>query len=165
MAQLDSGGSDGSTSDDGTTDTTSNSFALQSLGLGWIAQYEDVLRAFGKRPVQFVAGAIFTLLLDGVEEMMTAILTAILALGDSVASVPTLVASVLTDAGSTVGMSIIETIRLVNEPLLAAAQATGPFAPLVGTAIVAGEVIVVVWVGQLTVRVLLDTIPGLGGLV
>lgn len=161
-------GDDGTQTDSDGTDTTidgSEYLALESLGIGWLADVGGVLRAFGKRPIQFVAGAIFTLFLNGVEEMITALLRAISTLGDSAASVPTLMASVLTDAGSAAGMAIIESIRLVNEPLLAAAQAAGPLAPIVGTAIVAGELVVVVWVGQLLVRVLLDIVPGLGGLV
>lgn len=169
MAELDrggGGGGGGTTDSDTTTDTTSGaSLTLQGLGIGWVAEYESVLSGFGKRPVQFVAGAIFTLLLSGIEEMVTALLAAVIALGDAVASIPTLVSSVLTDAGSATGLTIIETIRVVNEPLLTAAQATGPLAPIVATAIVAGEVIAIVWVGQLTIRVLLDVIPGLGGLV
>lgn len=168
MPRLDPG-DDGDTTTDSTTDSTDGTSgaattALEGLGIGWIATYDDVLKGFGKRPIQFIGGAMLTLLLNGFEQLTVSLLDAVLAVGDSVASVPTLTASVLTDAGSSTGLLIIDLIRAVNEPLLTAAQAAGPLAPVVGTAIVAGELVVVVWVGQLLVSVLLDIIPGLGGL-
>jgi len=162
-----SGGGDsdsGSTTDSTTTDSQVNDAVLSGLGLGWLAEYDDVLKAFGKRPVQFVAGAIFTLLLNGVESIVESLLGAVLALGDAVAAVPTLSAEVLTSGGAALGTVILDTIRLVNEPLLTAAQAAGPLAPVIGAAIIVAEIVAVIVVARAALRIILDLIPGIGGL-
>jgi len=163
--ELDSGGSGGGASDN-TTSTTSdvNEAALRGLGLGWLAAYEDVLRGFGRRPIQFIAGAILTIVLGGAETILLALLGAVRALGDAVAALPLTAAGVLTDSGGAVGSALLSSISGINGALLNAVQLAGPAAPAVAAAIIVVEVAVAVVLLRTLARVVIDLIPGGGGL-
>ena len=138
----------------------------------------NVLSAFASNPRNFILGAVLTSILEGVFGVVTTLVDAVLlALGGSrpfeyspaeaqwgLADVPPLIADYLTDSGSTVGGAVLDAVQALNDPLFNAAGAAGPFGPVLAAAIVAAEVIALLWIGERIIRVLIDAIPGGGGL-
>ncbi|QKY18435.1 hypothetical protein Hrr1229_012925 [Halorubrum sp. CBA1229] len=77
--------------------------------------------------------------------------------------VPVYVADLLVDVGTDTGNAILIAIESMNDPVFALASNAGPATPVIITAIVVGEVIVVLWILQRLVFVLADLLQ-LGGL-
>ncbi|QKY18461.1 hypothetical protein Hrr1229_015950 [Halorubrum sp. CBA1229] len=122
-------------------------------------------------------GAVATTLLEQVFGIVTTILNVIfLVLGGSapgrlnapgetlgLIDVPVFVADLLASIGTDVGSAILQAIGSLNDPVFALASNAGPATPVIITAIVVGEVIVVLWLLQRLVFVVADVLQ-LGGL-
>ena len=138
-----------------------------------------VLSAFAGNPRRFILGAVLTTILDGLFNIGTVIIDGLLlGLGGSqpfgfseteatwgLADVPFLVANTLTGAGSTIGTDIVQALLGLNEPLFSAAETAGPLAPVLVVTVVVVEAAIVLLIGERAIRVVIDVIPGGGGLV
>jgi len=67
--------------------------------------------------------------------------------------------------GSSLGGEIVGLIRGINEPLLTLAADGGVLAGVIVTAAIVVEMVVVLFVLERLARVLIDLVPGLGGLI
>ena len=151
---------------------------------GGISGWKDLslpgtLQSFLDNPRNFILGAVLTSILEGVFSIVSTILDALLlAFGGSqpfsyspyedqwgLADVPPLAADYVIESGDVAGTAIFDAIRSLNDPLFNAAGAAGPFGPVLVAAIVAAEVIALLWIGERVLRVIIDVIPGGGGLV
>ena len=136
-----------------------------------------ILSALLSNPRRFVVGALAASVIEwtvGIVSIVLEVLTLIVAGSQpetfaaegetlGIADVPVFVAGQLTGVGGTVGGSILDAIRALNEPLFNAAAFAGPVTPIIVGAIVVVEVIAVIWVLQRAVYVAADLLQ-LGGL-
>jgi len=184
---IDSGGGDagggGDVEDDGTIDTGDDDgggggFSTTGFITGWgDLSLPAVLQSFLSNPRNFIIGAIATTLLEQIFGIVTTVLNVIfLVLGGSapgrlnapgetlgLIDVPVFVADLLAGIGTDVGSAILQAIGSLNDPVFALASNAGPATPVIITAIVVGEVIVVLWLLQRLVFVVADLLQ-LGGL-
>jgi len=158
----DSGGGDGSTDSGGDTGGTGS-----------------VLTSFATNPRKFILGAVLTTILEGVFSIFSEGISVLQLLflgsapatssaGEEVWGIADIIAGVfrvLGDAGLEGGAVIIRTVQSVNDPLYELAGVAGPAAPLIIAVFVSVEVVVVLIALESAVKVLLDVVPGLGGLV
>ena len=137
----------------------------------------DTLSTFLSDPRAFVLGAVITTVLQGVFGVVTAILDAILLI--LAGSQPAVFNGVtesqigladapaaLVDAGAGVLSpdSIIQGIESLNQPIFDAAGAAGIASPVIIALVLVVETIVLLVVLERLVRIALDVVPGLGGL-
>jgi len=147
---------------------------------GWVSEvsgYSDLLLDFLSNPRQFVVGAVLTTFLEVVFGVVSQLIDIVLLLfggsepgrfnapGETLGliDVPVYVADLLVDVGTDTGNAILLAIESMNDPVFALASNAGPATPVIITAIVVGEVIVVLWILQRLVFVLADLLQ-LGGL-
>lgn len=135
----------------------------------------DAVVAFANNPRNFVLGAVLTALLEGLFSVVTTLLEAIqlVFVGDSItttegawgiADIPLGVAELLAGVGGEAGETVIGAIAAANDPLFTAAQTAGPLAPVLVVGVIVIEVLVLLFVGDRLLRVILDIVPGAGGL-
>ena len=154
------------------------SVGLDDVGLGFLSGNLSVLRTFVTNPRRFVIGAVATAILEGLFDAVTALIDAVLFIfGGSkpfqfdptesfgLADIPILIATTAADAGGNAGDAILGAIGTLNSQLFGLAETAGPAAPVITAAVIAAEIAVVAFVGARTVRVILDLVPGGGGLV
>lgn len=171
MAELDAGsgggGDGGGGSDDVTVESGDNLYSdsFEVLAPDWFTSNAANLKAFATNPVGAVIGAILTQLFIGIETIVEAFIEALLSIFDSFAFIPTTATELLGEAGASLAILVFEGLMGLNDQLIAAAEATGPFAPLVGILFVIGEVILVLWLGELLLKIIIDAIPGGGALI
>jgi hypothetical protein len=146
---------------------------------GWITDIRGVLEAFGRSPAGFIVGAVLSVILGGIETILTALLDAIILvfLGSDpgrfaapnetlgLADIPAFAAGVLIDGTEPVGDAAFATIETLIGAAADVAASAGPAAPIVVAAIIG----VVAIVGAVTIRTVIDVVgdavPGLGGLI
>jgi hypothetical protein len=147
--------------------------ALQYLAV--TGDVAETLKRFGKQPLAFTLGLFLNYILGGAEDVLVSLLDAIwfLFVGDSAGStdghwgvedVALYPMELVVGAGDTIGSGIIEKVGMVTESMVSIALQFGVLAPVV-LAFEIAIVLVVFWLGLRTlVRVALDIIPGLGGI-
>jgi hypothetical protein len=137
----------------------------------------DTLQSFLSNPQGFIVGAVATAILEQVFGIVTTLINLVFrvfggsapgrlnAPGETLGliDVPVYVADLLVDVGTDTGNAILLAIESMNDPVFALASNAGPATPVIITAIVVGEVIVVLWILQRLVFVLADLLQ-LGGL-
>ena len=137
----------------------------------------DTLQSFLSNPQGFIVGAVATAILEQVFGIVTTLINLVFrvfggsapgrlnAPGETLGliDVPVYVADLLVDVGTDTGNAILRAIESMNDPVFALASNAGPATPVIITAIVVGEVIVVLWILQRLVFVLADLLQ-LGGL-
>ncbi|WP_255212506.1 hypothetical protein [Halorubrum sp. CBA1229] len=137
----------------------------------------DTLQSFLSNPQGFIVGAVATAILEQVFGIVTTLINLVFrvfggsapgrlnAPGETLGliDVPVYVADLLVDVGTDTGNAILIAIESMNDPVFALASNAGPATPVIITAIVVGEVIVVLWILQRLVFVLADLLQ-LGGL-
>jgi hypothetical protein len=154
--------------DGGESDSTSGLWSL-------LSDNKDVLQDFLKQPTSFVLGSILSIILGGVEAMVESLLDAIwfVFVGDEAGStegamgledIPLTAANLIVGAGETLGMPVLEITDTVFSTIADIALLAGPFAPFVLTIGAALAVAVYFVLLRTLIRVVLDVIPGLGGL-
>lgn len=165
--EMDSGGGGTTDSTDSTTstDSTSRSISFEAIAPAWLADNLQALRVFLSNPLGYIAGAGLAFGLAGLESITEAVLAAVFSVFDAVTFVLTLNGGAVLDLGGDLSSIVLNGIVSANDVLLGAAQATGPFAPIVGTAILVVEAILALWLLEQAVRVIIDIVPGLGGLI
>lgn len=152
--------------DDGGDDGGNNggTIGLSDIGLGFLSGNTGVLSSFVTNPRRFIIGAVLTTILDGLFNITAVAIEGIqIGLG-ALASIPTRVADALTGAGATIGTDIFQVVVNLNDPLFSAADTAGPLAPVLVAIVIVAETAIVLVVGERLIRVLVDVIPGGGGL-
>jgi hypothetical protein len=124
-----------------------------------------VLSTFASNPRRFIIGAVLTTIVNGLFDIAAVAIQGIQIATDALASVPTQVADTLTDAGATIGTDIYQLVVTFNDPLFNAADTAGPLAPVLVALVVVTETAIVLVIGERAIRVVIDVIPGGGGLV
>lgn len=165
MAEKELDSSSGTTDSTDSTTSTSRAATFETIAPAWLANNLQALRVFLSNPLGYIAGAGLAVGLAGVENIMQAVLGAIFAVFDAAAFALTLNGGAILDLGADVSSVLLNGIVSANDLLLGVAQATGPFAPIVGTAILVGEMVAALWLLERGVRVVIDVFPGLGGLI
>lgn len=172
MAKLDpgntGGGGDGGGGDETTVETDPDSLyseSFKALAPDWFTDNAANLKAFATDPVGAVIGAVLTQLFIGIETIVEAFIEALLSIFDSFAFIPTTASELLLDGGGYVARIVFEGMIALNDELIAGAEATGPLAPLVGIVFIVAEVIAVLWFAELLLKIIIDAIPGGGGLI
>ncbi len=134
------------------------------------------IKKLASSPVAFILGVVLNQLIGGVETITTAILDALLFVfvGDSatttdgalaLADIPLYVAEVLIGAVQPVATGIRTVARTFIDAITSVALAFGPLSPVV-LAVAVGVVLVVSYYLMMAlIRVALDVVPGLGGLI
>lgn len=137
----------------------------------------DTLQSFLSNPQRFIVGAVATAILEQVFGIVTTLINLVFRVFGGSApgrlnapdetlgliDVPVYVADLLVDVGIDTGNAILLAIESMNDPVFALASNAGPATPVIITAIVVGEVIVVLWLLQRLVFVVADLMQ-LGGL-
>ena len=168
----DNDGYDGGDDGDGIIDSVTNSVT------GWgDLSLPATLQSFLSNPQGFIVGAVATAILEGFFGVVTTGINMIIrvflgsnpgefnAPGETLglADVPVYAVDQALRISGYASTAILKAIESLNEPVFALASNAGPATPLIITAIVIGEVIVVLWILQRLVYVLADLLQ-LGGL-
>lgn len=177
---LDSGGS-GGTDDDGSTSISGeNLLVLKSLGIGWLADIGGVLRAFGNSPAGFILGVASSMVLGGIETIVTTLLDGVLILfvGSEpglegtlgLADIPLFVGTQLTAVGSWIGTGsattpgVLDAANAMTTALINLTSSFGPLAPIMLALIVSGMGIAAAWLARKLLEIAADVVPGGGAL-
>jgi len=135
----------------------------------------EPVQKFAAGPIAFILGAMLNPLLTSFQNALEALLDAIrLALvGESywttegqkgLADVPLLLSAEVGEAGSKVANPILDTVSTLRIAAIDLADKAGLFEPLVLSIEIAVVLVVLFFAARTTVRVVLDIVPGLGGL-
>lgn len=169
------GSGDDSTTDDSTSDDSGGGGGGD--GGGGRFTLPSTLSTFADNPQNFILGAVLAGAVEWLFGLVTLALdTILLILAGSeptrfnapnetlgIADVPVAIADSIGGAGDTVGSGIIAGIESFNEPIFTATAFAGPLSPIIVTAVVALETVVVLWLAQRAVYVAADLLQ-LGGL-
>ncbi|KDS91767.1 hypothetical protein FK85_19335 [Halorubrum saccharovorum] len=137
------------------------------------------LQRFARSPQGFILGAILSPLIEGLNDAVVQFLDLIVFVFEGsapglvgtygIADIPLFVGTHLVDIGATIGGSaaagtgFLGLVDRLVETAVGFATAGGPLAPI----ILAGEVVVVVWllafIGRRIILVIADAVPGLAG--
>ncbi|WP_281195835.1 hypothetical protein [Halorubrum sp. F4] len=137
----------------------------------------SIIREFIQNPRRLIVGAVLTTLLESAFSVVSRFIDALLLIfggsqpfvfdapGETlgIADLPVAIAATIGTAGGSLGRSILSAIRTLNGELFLAADAAGPFSPIVVTAIVVVEILVVLAIVRRIVYVVADLLQ-LGGL-
>lgn len=147
---------------------------------GWAdLDLPSVLSTFIDNPRNFVLGAVLSALLEGLFGIMTAILDGIIvilagtqpAVFDGateerigIADLPVAIANAFFSGARPAGEAILSVIESFNQPIFDLAGSAGVAGPPIIAVVVVAEIIAVVLLVERIVFILIDAIPGGGGL-
>lgn len=116
------------------------------------------LRKFIVAPVSFILGALLSVLLDGIEDIVESFIKAILAIFDAIAVIPETAEWVLTTVFGAAGSDIISALDGLFLALETAASAAGPFAPILAGGALAMVIVGGAYAAQFAWTLLVDSI-------
>lgn len=168
--------SSGTNPGDQDADDTSSGPSWPDLAPQWLQDSSSVLKAFGQSPLAFILGAILQPVLAGLNQAVGGFLSSIrfVFVGSDPAStegmlgfidLPAVGATFLISAGDWIGSATLDGVNLTVSTLLSLALKFGPLAPVALSVELAVVGVVLFVIVRTLVRVVLDVIPGAGGLI